>query len=235
MDTLPPRDLRLRIPGFRRYARKIEGLRRDATELDALRARLGDAERAVRASRGLAPGNDMPTDDEEWSARAKTFEYYWVNAHKKIDVLSTRPFGPIAMEVLRDGRTYLNADRLYTLWQAVTRMPATATSVAEVGAFKVVRPRSSPTRCGLHTAGFASTYATPLRVAVVDPAIDGRHHGQVWFRSPRVVLGATIVVDDYGFTTCRGVKKAVDEFVARSGRFWAMPLLTARAVLTRIA
>ena len=296
MDTVPPpRDLRLRLPGFRRYAREIERLRCDATELDALRARLHDVERelaAVRASRGLAPGNQRAADDEEWIARAKTFEYYWVNAHKKIDVLSTRPFGPIAMEVLRDGRTHLNADRLYTLWQAVTRMPATASAVAEVGTFK---------------GGSAKLIAEAMRAsdrsrrfyvcdtftghAVVDPAIDGRHHvgkfGSVRtpsvvrylrkyssiqivegdiretvsrlvdehafglvhidvdvhpvtqfcleFFAPRVVVGATIVVDDYGFTTCRGVKKAVDEFVAASGQFWAMHLLTAQAVLTRIA
>jgi hypothetical protein len=29
------------------------------------------------------------------------------------------------------------------------------------------------------------------------------------FFAPRVVIGATIVVDDYGFKTCKGVKKAV--------------------------
>ena len=54
------------------------------------------------------------------------------------------------------------------------------------------------------------------------------------FFASRLVVGGTIVLDDYGFTTCKGVKKAVDEFVSeRRGQFWAMHLLTGQAVLTR--
>lgn len=49
---------------------------------------------------------------------------------------------------------------------------------------------------------------------------------------PQVVRGGTIVVDDYRFTTCAGVKKAVDEF-ATSRSDYRM-LLTGQAVLIRI-
>jgi O-methyltransferase len=258
-----PRDMRLRIPGFRRYAVAIE----------RLQGRLAEVERDC--------------------AHARQFEYYWANAEKKIDVLGLLPFGRVAAEVLRDGRTYLNVDRLYTLWQAVSSMPAAADAVAEVGTYK---------------GGSAKLIAEALRAvertipfyvcdtftghAVVDPTIDGRHRVGKGFRSdrdrvakylkkyapleivqgdiretattlaahqafgmvhldvdvypvtqfcleffaPRMAPGATIVVDDYGYTTCKGVKKAVDEFVAaRGGEFWAMHLLTAQAVLVRLA
>jgi O-methyltransferase len=52
---------------------------------------------------------------------------------------------------------------------------------------------------------------------------------------PRVVRGGTIVVDDYGFTTCRGAKKAVDEFVAASVDYRMLHLTTGQAVLVRLA
>ena len=46
------------------------------------------------------------------------------------------PFGEVAARVIRDRRTYLNVDRLYTLWQAVESLPAAARAVAEVGVYR---------------------------------------------------------------------------------------------------
>lgn len=295
--TVSPRDLRLRIPGFRRYAAELERLRGQLSTLEALRQRLDSAEREVRALsgvRGLAPGSGAGIDDADWVARAKKYEYYWLNAEKKLDLLDMRPFGALASEVLRDGRTFLNADRLYTLWQAVASMPAEAQAVAEVGVYK-----GGSTRF-LAEALRAIDRVMPLYAcdtfdghAAVDESVDGRHRVQKQFASvntskiakylgrydfvqlvegditqtasryaeetrfglvhidvdvypatkfcleffaPRILVGSTIVVDDYGFTTCRGAKKAVDEFVAANAqRFWAMHLLTGQAVLTRLA
>jgi O-methyltransferase len=54
------------------------------------------------------------------------------------------------------------------------------------------------------------------------------------FFAPRVQTGSLIVVDDYGFTTCRGVRQAVDEFVRLHPEFRAFHLLTGQALLTRL-
>jgi O-methyltransferase len=289
-------DRRLQIPGFRRYALEIERLRRAAGQRDELRDKLAAVERelnTLRASRGLGAGSEPAPEDAEWLADAKRFEYYWLNANKKIDLLEMRPFGDVARAVMRDGRSFLNADRLYTLWQAVTGMPANAAAVAEVGVFK---------------GGSAKLIAEALRASgrpvpfyacdtfsghtVVDEALDGRHKVNKQFRTvaakvvgylkqydfleviegdirdtaarftdqyafgmvhvdvdvypitafcleffaPRMVTGAMIVVDDYGFITCRGAKQAVDEFAAaNSSRFRAMHLLTGQAILMRVS
>ena len=294
-------DVRLRIPGFRRYAAELARLRKRAEEIDSLRARLAAAEdelAPLRASRGLASGDDLVADDAEWRARAKQFEYYWLNAYKKIDLLVTRPFGPVAARVLQEGRTFLNADRLYTLWQAATGMPAVAAAVAEVGVFKGGSARLIAEALR-HADRVRPFYAcdTFRGHTMVNEALDGRHRVGKQFQSPsgrphtpktmkylkryaflevvegdirdtvarfegqhafglvhidvdvhpitrfcleffapRVVTGATIVVDDYGFTTCRGVKVAVDEFMAKHrDQFWLMHLLTGQAVLTRLS
>lgn len=272
-------DIRLRLPGFRRYAREMARLRSQLAELDARRPEL------------------LPTGAQEWADRARRFEYLWLNADKKIDLLATRPFGPAATRVLRDERTFLNADRLYTLWQAAAQMPAGAAAVAEIGVYKGGSSRLIAE--ALQAAGrVVPLYScdTFRGHTIVDEALDGRHRVGKQFRSTtgrshapgvrkylarydfvsvlegdiretsaavadqrafgmvhidvdvhpitrfcldffaeRVLVGATLVVDDYGFTTCKGVKVAVDDFVReRDGQFWAMHLLTGQAILVRL-
>jgi O-methyltransferase len=54
------------------------------------------------------------------------------------------------------------------------------------------------------------------------------------FFGPRLVSGGVIVADDYGTTTCEGVKKAVDEFAVSNPGFRILHLLTGQAVVTRL-
>jgi hypothetical protein len=54
------------------------------------------------------------------------------------------------------------------------------------------------------------------------------------FFGPRIVPGGVIVADDYGTTTCEGVKKAVDEFGAANPGFRLFHLLTGQAVVTKL-
>jgi len=55
------------------------------------------------------------------------------------------------------------------------------------------------------------------------------------FFAPRLAPGALLVVDDYGFTTCPGAKRAVDDFVADHPEFTMLHLLSGQAVLFRAA
>lgn len=55
------------------------------------------------------------------------------------------------------------------------------------------------------------------------------------FFAPRLAAGALLVVDDYGYRTCPGVRKAVDDFVAGSAGFQMLHLLSGQAVLFRAA
>jgi len=55
------------------------------------------------------------------------------------------------------------------------------------------------------------------------------------FFAPRLAPGAWLVVDDYGFTTCPGAKRAVDDFIAAHREFRMLHLLTGQAVVFRSA
>jgi O-methyltransferase len=47
-------------------------------------------------------------------------------------------------------------------------------------------------------------------------------------------LGAMVVVDDFDFTSCPGIRLAVEEFLAETSGYSAMALLTGQCVLTRV-
>jgi len=231
--------------------------------------------------------------DRDTLARALKFEHYWYNAQKKIDLRRLPVFGPLVERVRAEGRTYLHVDRLYTLWQAVVSMPASARGVIEIGVYEGGSARFIAE--ALHARGLHLPIAacdTFAGHAVVDEAVDGRHavgkqfvkadvaavrdylrqHGNVQVVvgdihqtsasldsmrdlglvhvdvdvypptrhclevfGPRVVAGGTIVVDDYGFKTCPGAKKAVDEFAAAHPEFRLWHLTTGQAILVRLA
>lgn len=162
----PGNPLFSRLPGVRRYAAEIDRLR---AELAAARA---ETDRLLAAQ-----------PDAEWLEHARKYEYLWHNAFKKIDVRELEPFGTLAAKVIADRRTYLNVDRLYTLWQLVQKLPPSAGAVAEVGVYKGGSARLIAE--GLrHLGREIPFYAcdTFEGHAEVDEAIDGKHRVGDQFR-----------------------------------------------------
>src|SRR5262245_5979149 len=215
---------------------------------------------------------------------AQRYGFYWYNAPKKLDIREIDGFRESADRVIGDGRTYLNYDRLYTLWQGVMNIPSADAAIAEVGVFQGGSARL--TAEALRARGIESRFYvcdTFEGHTVVDKTVDGRHEIGKQFQStsadkvkkylssfpnvrvivgdflqtsaslpeherfgfvhvdvdvypvtrhcleyfgPRLVEGGFIVVDDYGFVTCVGAKKAVEEFVAEHAEFRRIHLLT---------
>ena len=52
--------------------------------------------------------------------------------------------------------------------------------------------------------------------------------------APRLIAGAWLVVDDYGFTTCPGAKKAVDDFIQEQPGYRMLHLLSGQAIILRV-
>lgn len=268
---------------------KLPWVRRYATENERLRSKLTESRQQIRE---LLERQDRMAEDAEFLRQAREYDYYWREAFKRIDIRQLEPFGEVAGRVIRDGRTYLNVDRLYTLWQAVESLPSAARAVAEVGVYRGGsawfvaealrrRQREMPFHVcdtfqghvevdesldGLHRPGAQFTRVKAekvakylrrfpfVRVQVGDirdtaPAFSaesafGFVHLDVDvypitrfcldFFGPRIVSGGVIVADDYGTTTCEGVKKAVDEFATGNPGFRVLHLLTGQAVVTKL-
>jgi hypothetical protein len=268
---------------------KLPLIRRYAIENERLRAKLTESRQQIRE---LCEREARMAEDAELLRQAREYDYYWREAFKRIDIRRLVPFGEVAERVIRDGRTYLNVDRLYTLWQAVESLPSAARAIAEVGVYRggsawfvadALRrhARGLPfyvcdtfqghvevdeTLDGLHRPGLQFTRVKAekvakylrgfpfVRVEVGDiretaPTFAGESaFGLVHldvdvypitrycleFFGPRMVSGGVIVADDYGTTTCEGVKKAVDEFGASNPRFRVLHLLTGQAVITKL-
>jgi hypothetical protein len=66
-------------------------------------------------------------------------------------------------------------------------------------------------------------------VDIYDPTLFG-----LKFFENRMTPGGVIIVDDYGFITCPGVKKAVDEFVAATPGYFSISLLTGQYLLVKL-
>ncbi len=216
--------------------------------------------------------------------------YHLSGVGKKLDLRELGGFSEIASEIVAAGRTGMNYDRLYTLWQAVRAAPPDTPAI-EIGSYLGGSARF------IGEAFQATGRAPRLYVcdtfaghAQTDPTIDTSHHeagkfegvsaegtaeylsgypaleivagdiaentarlpeepfGLVHldvdvypttdfclrFFAPRLADGAVMVIDDYGFVTCPGVKRAVDEFVAEFPHFRLWHLLTGQAILSRI-
>ena len=55
------------------------------------------------------------------------------------------------------------------------------------------------------------------------------------FFAGRTIPGSVIIVDDYGFITCKGAKKAADEFVRSDPNFKLFHLVTGQALVLKIS
>lgn len=53
------------------------------------------------------------------------------------------------------------------------------------------------------------------------------------FFSKRLLSGGIIIVDDYGFLTCPGVKQAVDHFMKETTGYFGLCLLTGQYIITK--
>jgi O-methyltransferase len=268
-----------KLPWFRRYA----------LENERLRAKLTESRQLIR---DLREREERMAQDAELLRQAREYDYYWREAFKRIDIRQQMPFGEVAERVIRDRRTYLNVDRLYTLWQAVESLPPTARAVAEIGVYRGGsawfvadalrrRGREMPFYVcdtfqghvevdedldGLHRPGVqftrvkaekvakylrgfpfvrvevgdiretAPTFAAENAFGLVHLDVDVYPITRfcLEFFGPRIVPGGVIVADDYGTTTCEGVKKAVDEFGAANPGFRIFHLLTGQAVVTKL-
>jgi O-methyltransferase len=268
---------------------KLPWVRRYAIENERLRAKLNESRQQIR---DLLERQERLAQDAEFVRQAREYEYYWREAFKKVDIRQLMPFGEVAERVIRDGRTYLNVDRLYTLWQALKWLPPTTRAVAEVGVYRggsawfiaealrrlnrelpfyicdtfqghvevdesvdgLHRPGEQFTRVkaakvAKYLGGFpfvrlqvgdiretAPTFAGESAFGLVHLDVDVYPIMRFCldFFGPRLVSGGVIVADDYGTTTCEGVKKAVDEFAASHPDFRVLHLLTGQAVVTKI-
>jgi O-methyltransferase len=217
--------------------------------------------------------------------------YHVSGAAKKLDIREIDGFSEIADTIVADGRTGMNYDRLYTLWQAVLAAPPGAAAI-EIGSYRGGSARfiAEAFQARGQTPRFylCDTFAGPVET---DPNIDIGHRNAgkyetvsaqataeylsgypalelvegdivetsrqlpeqsygfvhvdvnyypstafcLRFFAPRLADDSVMVIDDYGFVTCPGVKQAADEFVAQHPQFRLWHLLTGQAILTRLA
>lgn len=89
---------------------------------------------------------------------------------------------------------------------------------------RVVKGRVQDVTDAISQEGYGLVH---LDVDIHHPMLFGlRHFG------PRMARGGIIVVDDHGFTTCPGVRIAVEEFLAETDREWTrMELMTGQLLL----
>ena len=234
----------------------------------------------------------MRKRDARRAAEALKFEFYWNKARKRIDIRALDGFGPLAARAIEAHRTGMKHDRLYTLWQAVSRLRSATQPIVEIGSYQGGSAHFIASALRWHGRNNPFYVCDTFQGhAVVDPALDGSHEvGQQFvntsyedvaaylsefdnihlvqgdfrqtsralesvgpfafahldvdvypvtchaleFLAPRMLPGGALVVDDYGFTTCQGVRQAVAEFAEASPGYFAVHLLTGQALLVRL-
>lgn len=69
----------------------------------------------------------------------------------------------------------------------------------------------------------------------VDVDIYSATRASLVFFAETLLIGGIIIVDDYGFTTCKGAQQAVDEFIAEHTNFCKFHLDTGQCMLIRLS
>jgi hypothetical protein len=222
---------------------------------------------------------------------ATYYDYYWRKANKKIDLKTIPDFREIAASVIEEKRTFLDYDRLYTLWQGVLSLESADYPIAEIGTYKGGSAKFIIE--ALNKYNFKNkfyVFDTFEGHAVVDEKVDEWHKvgsfdetsyeevkaylnapgvtihkgnfletaqliehipnfGMVHidvdvypvtkfcleFFEKRTIPGSTLIIDDYGNNYCKGLKKAVDEYLRANSHFKMFYLLTGQALLIKIS
>jgi O-methyltransferase len=106
-------------------AQTIKRLRRS---IDGLKEKLSQA-------REKSAGLNAQFRDSRDKLNTLRRSYYLAGSGRKIDISALPGFSTIASQVMAEGRAGMNFDRLYTLWQAVSRAPE-GFPIVEVGSYK---------------------------------------------------------------------------------------------------
>jgi hypothetical protein len=137
--------------------------------------------------------------------------YYLSGAGQKTDVSKLPDFSTIAAAVIEEGKTGMDFDRLYTLWQAVMRVPDGA-PVIEVGSYKGGSAKFLAGALKVHQASprlfVCDTFQGHARV---DADIDGPHAAKGFTATSAEAVAAYL--SDYPF-----VELLVGDIVETSAR-----------------
>lgn len=224
-------------------------------------------------------------------------DHFGKSAHKQRDIRTLPIFGELAGKVIRDGRSSLYYDRLFTIYQIIANLSSFAKTgqpinLAEVGVYKggtsffmaslaerlnmQIRHHCFDTFEGHaaedinntveishmpgtfrdtsfesvkeYLAGFKNidiykgrfqdtchhVQDTPMHFAHLDMDIYEPTIFALNFFDDRLVKGGVVLLDDYGFETCPGIEKAVEEFRAARAHYFGASLLSGQYMLVKL-
>jgi O-methyltransferase len=107
------------------------------------------------------------------------------------------------------------------------------TSFEEVAAYLADLPQIELVRGDFRETSRELEAHAPFAFAHLDVDVYPATRHCLEFFGARILPGGLIVVDDYGFTTCRGARQATDEFARSHPEFRLVHLLTGQALLLR--
>lgn len=108
-------------------------------------------------------------------------EYYYTRCGKKLDISKEIPvFSSLAKTIVSEGRTFLQEDRLYTLFQCIQQLPSNAVAM-EIGVYKGGASKFMAHLLREKGAGRLYVCDTFAGHTSVDHSVDGHHKVQDGF------------------------------------------------------